>query len=81
MNHFDMLELQEDAEKILKDIQKFKSDFNRMLRKPEQYDTSELMDLSNIVESVQKDWEYYILDTLETCRKENWRAMRESIRT
>jgi hypothetical protein len=81
MNHFDMLELQEDAEKILKDIRKFRSDFSRMLRKPEStpYDISELIGLSGIAEEVQEQWQENIIDTLEVCRKENWRARNEHI--
>jgi hypothetical protein len=43
------------------------------------YDTSELNDLQEDLDSVVIDWEENVLDRLETCRKENWRARNEHI--
>jgi hypothetical protein len=82
MNHFDILELEEDAQKVFKDILKLKAKFYRMTKKPRTgdiYDTSELNDLQEDLDSVVIDWEENVLDRLETCRKENWRARNEHI--
>jgi hypothetical protein len=82
MNHFDILELEEDAQNIFKQILKLKGTFYRMTKKPktDDYDISELDCLNEDMDSIVNDWQEYVLDTLETCRKEHWRAMREQIR-
>ena len=79
MNHFDILELEEDAQKIFKDILRLKAKFYRMTKtsKTGDYDTSELNDLREDMDSILIDWEEYVLDKLETCRKQNWRAKNE----
>ena len=81
MNHFDVLELEEDAEKIFKDIMKLKAKFYKMTKKPltSDYDISELIDLRSDMDSILIDWDEYVLDKLRTCRKENWRVKNESI--
>lgn len=81
MNHFDILELEEDAQKIFKDILKLKTTFYRMTKtKTGDYDMSELDCLREDLESIVNDWQEYVIEPLELTRKENWRAMRESIR-
>lgn len=78
MNHFDILELEEDAQKIFKEILKLKAKFYRMTKKPWNiYDISKLDSLQEDMDSIVEDWQEYVLEPLEATRKENWRNMRK----